>query len=143
MKTRSRLNDVANLTGFQRKRRVFKLFLHVSFAEEASVVYVSSRAIMDLDMGRAYKSPLFLELLQSLSVVARSPKLVAPLLILASCANMILIASSFDRVICDSRQLEGLRESLCFTRRCDALILPSCCPAPSGLRFAELWYVPM
>ena len=53
------------------------------------------------------------------------------------------MASSLVRVMLASLQLEGRLESLCLTSKCEHRILPSCEPAPSGLRLAELWYVPM
>lgn len=116
---------MADLARLKRKRGLFKFLLHVALAKEAPISVVRTCCTV-LVVLSTYRSPLFLELLQSLSVVAKSPKLVAPLLILASCASMMLIASSFVRVICASLQLDGRLESLCLTSRCDALILPSC-----------------
>lgn len=114
------------------------------------------RASITIIMGHTYRSPLLRALLQSLSLTARSPKLSSPALILASNARMISLASSLVLVIsacvssapprlpppacrcpvcyCCSRRLTCFQElarllSLCFTRRCEHLILPCGRPA--------------
>lgn len=98
---------MADLTWPQGESSIFKLFLHVTLAEEAAVsgCYRDGFLVKQFEdegkegEGSTYRSPRFLELLQSLSVVARSPRLVAPLLILASWPSMMLMASSLVRVI--------------------------------------------
>ena len=74
---------------------------------------------------KTYRSPFFLALLQSLSLVARSPKLTSPLLIRSSYPLSNSNASSFVRRISGSFQLLGRRLSLCLTSKWAARILPS------------------
>jgi len=75
-----------------------------------------------------YRSPFFLALEQSLSLVARSPSPISPLFILLSCPRKMFSASSLLLEIWGSFQLLGRRESLCLTSRCAARILPSVDP---------------
>ena len=126
VQTGGSLDNMAHLAGLQSKSGILELLLHVTLAKETAKERSVSARYGAENGSRTYRSPLFLELLQSLSVVARSPRLVAPLLILASWPRMMVMASSLERVIWASRQLEGRRESLCLTRRCEARILPSC-----------------
>jgi hypothetical protein len=100
VQTRSSFDNMAHLAGLESKCSVFKLLLHVTLAKETAVQsHVNKRVDRVKESRTTYRSPLFLELLQSLSVVARSPRLVAPLLILASCPRTMAMASSLERVI--------------------------------------------
>eukprot|EP01090_Pellita_catalonica_P013497 TRINITY_DN3222_c0_g1_i1.p2 TRINITY_DN3222_c0_g1~~TRINITY_DN3222_c0_g1_i1.p2 ORF type:complete len:104 (+),score=4.74 TRINITY_DN3222_c0_g1_i1:66-377(+) len=66
------------------------------------------------------KSPPRLALLQSLSFLAKSSKEISPDSIRLRKPSKRAIASAFVRVIVDSFQDAGRRESRCFTKRCDA-----------------------
>lgn len=77
----------------------------------------SSNSLCISPLPKYPKSPLFLAELQSLSLMASSPRDTTPLLIFCSWPLMITMASSLDRVISLSRQLAGRRLSRCFTNR--------------------------
>lgn len=134
MHTGRSLNNATDLARSQRESSLFEFRLHISSSKDAPIT--KPRPLSQHDTSYpihvkkekgsmiTYKSPFFLALLQSLSVIATSPKLTSPLLILLSCAFKISIASAFERVMLGSRQLLGRRLSLCLMRRWRARILP-------------------
>ena len=138
MYTRSRHNDMTYFSRLKSKRRIFKLLLHIPTTEEPSTFTLALRSARAAYL-LTYKSPLFLALLQSDSVTAKSPKLFCPDLMVASCFKSISKASSLVLVILASRQLLGLLLSLCLINRCAALILPSFGAGRSGRMVSELW----